>query len=238
MDSMDSLHGSLPFTSRRRNAVLVPFRETARTLTNLFKTASAEIDRAYTDGARDALDQLLGQMDRESLGLSEGEGWRVRQLIMGIIQTQSNSSWQPAEEDMEQDDQKPAPSSPLSSPTQPSPVARHTSSERNKAPDFDNNLRHKMPDLQPTPNTRPVDVLLDENDDHLAAVIPTPAAKVATALRMTSSAGLGPGAGVKRRASFIDPSKEQGAVQDLSGEVKRSRWAGAMSDISNTARPL
>jgi hypothetical protein len=233
MDSMDSLHGSLPFTSTRRNAVLVPFRETARTLTNLFKTASAEIDRAYADGARDALEQLLGQMDRESLGLSDGEGWRVRQLIMGIMQTQSTSSWQQPEEDMDQDDQAPAPSSPLSSPVQHSPVARQVPSERSKASGSSNDLISKIPNLPPTSNASPVEISSDENVELLAPVIQIPATKVATALR-----GLGPGAGVKRRASFIDPSKEHGAVLDINGDVKRSRWAGAMSDITNSARPL
>jgi hypothetical protein len=230
MDSMDSLHGSLPFTSRRRNAVLVPFRETARTLTNLFKTASAEIDRAYTDGSRDALDQLLGQMDRENLGLSEGEGWRVRQLIMGIMQTQSSSPWQQPEEPMDQDDHTPTPSSPLSSPVQQSPVARRALS---KTLSSSHDLMSKTPNLPPTSNPGSVDPPLDESEEPSATVVPTPATKAATAVR-----GLGPGAGVKRRASFIDPLKEQGAVFDLSGDVKRSRWAGPMGDISNGASPL
>jgi hypothetical protein len=233
MDSMDSLHGSLPFTSRRRNAVLVPFRETARTLTNLFKTASAEIDRSYADGARDALEQLLSQMDRESLGLSDGEGWRVRQLIMGIMQTQSTSTWQPSEEDMDQDDQVPAPSSPASSPVQQSPASRQAPSDRSKASGSANDLMSRMPNLPPTSNPSPVNVSSDESVEVLSPVVQTPAAKVATAMR-----SLGPGAGVKRRASFIDPSKEQGAVLDISGDAKRSRWSGAAGDISNTPRPL
>jgi hypothetical protein len=86
MDSMNSLQGSLPLSASRRNNVLAPFRETACSLTALFKTAQNEIDRAYADGARSALEQLLSGMDRENLGLEEGEGWRVRQMVMGLYE--------------------------------------------------------------------------------------------------------------------------------------------------------
>ncbi|KAF2674321.1 hypothetical protein BT63DRAFT_7710 [Microthyrium microscopicum] len=86
MDSMRGLRGSLPLASSRRNELLQPFRDTACALTTLYKDASAEVDRAYSTGAKEALEELLAEMDRENLGLQEGEGWRVRQLVMQLYQ--------------------------------------------------------------------------------------------------------------------------------------------------------
>lgn len=83
---MNGLQGSLPLSSKRRTALLQPFRDSAYNLTAFFKTASAEVDRAFADGARSALEQLLAGMDRENLGLQEGEGWRVRQMVMDLYQ--------------------------------------------------------------------------------------------------------------------------------------------------------
>jgi len=62
------------------------FKASANALAALYKTASAEIDAAYSDGAREALELLLSSMDRENLGLQEGEGWRVRQMVMELWQ--------------------------------------------------------------------------------------------------------------------------------------------------------
>jgi len=48
-------------------------------VTTLYKTAAQEQNRARAAGYQDALDELLTFLDRENLGLGDGEGWRVRQ---------------------------------------------------------------------------------------------------------------------------------------------------------------
>lgn len=81
MDSMRHLSSSLP-GSRRRNEqphqLLADFKAAALSVTNLYKTATAENARSREAGYQDALDDLLAFLDRENMGLMDGEGWRVR----------------------------------------------------------------------------------------------------------------------------------------------------------------
>lgn len=79
MDSMRHLSSSLP---RRRNEqshhLLSDFKAAALSVTNLYKTAAAENKAARDAGYQDALDDLLAFLDKENMGLMDGEGWRVR----------------------------------------------------------------------------------------------------------------------------------------------------------------
>lgn len=75
---MRSLNKSLPKT-RRQPDVHQSFRTAALNVTNLYKTALADLDRARSDGYQEALDELLAFLDKENLGVGDGEGWRIRQ---------------------------------------------------------------------------------------------------------------------------------------------------------------
>jgi hypothetical protein len=99
MDSMRSLDNSLP-RARKQKASPQPdvhqsFRTAALTVTNLYKSALADIDKARTDGYQEALEDLIGLLDKENLGVGDGEGWRIRQWAMerldGALPGQSNS---------------------------------------------------------------------------------------------------------------------------------------------------
>ncbi|THV66335.1 hypothetical protein D6D19_04564 [Aureobasidium pullulans] len=84
MDSMRSLNTSLPRTSPRRTQqppeeLLSAFKAAALSVTNLYKNAASEQARSRAAGYQDALDDLLSFLDKENLGLGDGEGWRVRQ---------------------------------------------------------------------------------------------------------------------------------------------------------------
>lgn len=87
MDSMRSLNTSLPRASPRRRPtgqqppeeLLSAFKAAALSVTNLYKTAASDQVRARAAGYQDALDDLLILLDKENLGLGDGEGWRVRQ---------------------------------------------------------------------------------------------------------------------------------------------------------------
>lgn len=78
---MRHLSSSLP-GSRRRNEqphqLLSDFKAAALSVTNLYKTATAENARSREAGYQDALDDLLAFLDKENMGLMDGEGWRVR----------------------------------------------------------------------------------------------------------------------------------------------------------------
>ena len=81
MDSMRPLSNSLPPARRRLDqpALLADFKAAALSVTNLYKTAAAAQDKARVAGYQDAIEDLLSFLDREELGLMDGEGWRVRQ---------------------------------------------------------------------------------------------------------------------------------------------------------------
>ncbi|ESZ95774.1 hypothetical protein SBOR_3843 [Sclerotinia borealis F-4128] len=87
MDSMRSLNSSLPggkSPSKQQNseppqqALIAHFKAAALSVTNLYKTAAADQGRARAEGYQDALDDLLIFLDKKDIGLSDGEGWRIR----------------------------------------------------------------------------------------------------------------------------------------------------------------
>lgn len=82
MDSMRSLNTSLPSSSSRPpppEQLLQAFRTAALSVTNLYKSAVTDQSNSRQAGYQEALEDLLGFLDRENLGLQDGEGWRVRQ---------------------------------------------------------------------------------------------------------------------------------------------------------------
>jgi hypothetical protein len=82
MDSMRSLNTSLPLPQSRRSQapeLLQAFRSAALSVTNLYKRAAAEQTNTGHLGYQEALGDLLSFLDRENLGLQDGEGWKIRQ---------------------------------------------------------------------------------------------------------------------------------------------------------------
>ncbi|KAJ9620658.1 hypothetical protein H2204_012213 [Knufia peltigerae] len=80
MDSMRSLNTSLPSTRPAPpEQLLQAFRNAALSVTNLYKSAVTDQGSARQAGYQEALEDLLSFLDRENLGLQDGEGWRVRQ---------------------------------------------------------------------------------------------------------------------------------------------------------------
>lgn len=81
---MKSLNTSLPKAPNQRSAqppelLLQAFKAAALSVTNLYKLSAADQSQARHFGYQDALDSLLSFLDKENLGLGDGEGWRVRQ---------------------------------------------------------------------------------------------------------------------------------------------------------------
>jgi hypothetical protein len=112
MDSMRSLNKSLPKT-RRQPDVHQSFRTAALNVTNLYKSALADLDRARSDGYQDALDELLGFLDRENIGNGSGEGWRIRQWAAERLEgAQPKQAGSDSDED-ELDDKRARSSSPI-----------------------------------------------------------------------------------------------------------------------------
>ena len=57
---------------------MASFKQAALSVTNLYKAAASEHEKVYQEGYQDCLEDLLHFLDREELGLQDGEGWRVR----------------------------------------------------------------------------------------------------------------------------------------------------------------
>lgn len=81
---MRNLRSSLPSTARRHAShppeeLLQAFKQAALSVTTLYKTAASEQAQGYQEGYQNALEDLLRFLDKENLGLQDGEGWRVRQ---------------------------------------------------------------------------------------------------------------------------------------------------------------
>ncbi|KAI4226325.1 MAG: hypothetical protein L6R36_003269 [Xanthoria steineri] len=79
---MRNLHTSLPRSTSSQQPpeqLLQAFKSAALSVTNLYKTAAFDQARARQNGYQEALDDILTFLDKEHLGLGDGEGWRVRQ---------------------------------------------------------------------------------------------------------------------------------------------------------------
>ncbi|KAA8649840.1 hypothetical protein EYZ11_004147 [Aspergillus tanneri] len=82
MDSMRSLNTSLPSSAPRSQPpeqLLQSFKAAALSVTNLYKNAVYEQTQAKQSGYQEAIEDLLQFLDRENLGLGDGEGWKIRQ---------------------------------------------------------------------------------------------------------------------------------------------------------------
>ncbi|POS86769.1 hypothetical protein EPUL_002706 [Erysiphe pulchra] len=83
MDSMRSLNTSLPGMppSKQQDPpeqLLAAFKAAALSVTNLYKSAVSNQGGPRLEGYQNAIDELLAFLDKENLGLSDGEGWIVR----------------------------------------------------------------------------------------------------------------------------------------------------------------
>ncbi|OIW29163.1 hypothetical protein CONLIGDRAFT_633328 [Coniochaeta ligniaria NRRL 30616] len=65
-------------SSESPEQLLDAFKAAALSVTKLYKTSAAAQAKARADGYQDCLDDILSFLDKENIGLSDGEGWRIR----------------------------------------------------------------------------------------------------------------------------------------------------------------
>jgi hypothetical protein len=126
MDSMRSLNTSLPGgtsplkqqASEPPEQILSAFKAAALSVTKLYKTAAADQVRARAEGYQDALDELLFFLDKENIGLSDGEGWRIRRWATERLDGRDSSSHNDSDDEVPEKPERA--SSPLTSRTQSS----------------------------------------------------------------------------------------------------------------------
>ena len=249
---MRSLNTSLPKT-RRQPDVHQSFRTAALNVTNLYKSALADLDRARADGYQEALDDLLAFLDKENIGNLGGEGGRIRQWaterLDGSLPKQSGS-----ESDEEYlDDKRARSSSPimernlsLDDPRTIDPVMDTADRCESAPPPVQMEATTTDSDLSPlhhvfqfsTPQTFPSDSPNDNNAVDISAAarraFPNPrrSSNRSTARNLQRSAAqnlfqLGSGAGQKRRLmnDFFNVDGFNDRRDGSSGGPKRGRMS-------------
>lgn len=78
---MRSLNTSLPSSTPPQppEQLLQSFKTAALSVTHLYKNAVYEQSQAKQAGYQEAIEELLQFLDKQNLGLGDGEGWKVRQ---------------------------------------------------------------------------------------------------------------------------------------------------------------
>ena len=120
---MRSLNTSLPtaYSSRQPppEQLLQAFKTAALSVTNLYKAAVTDQNNSRTAGYQDALDDLMKFLDRENLGLQDGEGWRVRQWVSERYDGTANQQQSDVEDEKLEAEQR----------AQSAPLPNHQASE-------------------------------------------------------------------------------------------------------------
>ena len=112
MDSMRSLNTSLPHPRPEPpEQLLQAFKTAALSVTNLYKTAVTDQSSSRQSGYQDALDDLLSFLDKENLGVQDGDGWRIRQWATERFERSSHGQQNSESDDERADTEKRARSS-------------------------------------------------------------------------------------------------------------------------------
>ncbi|KAJ5640621.1 hypothetical protein N7528_000246 [Penicillium herquei] len=154
MDSMRSLNTSLPSSTPRSQPpeqLLQAFKAAALSVTNLYKNAVCEQAQARQAGYQDALEDLLHFLDRENLGLGDGEGWRVRQWATEKCDGTGSQSSDEEERDSDKRDRS---ATPANTRKEPEPTPRPTSTST-PAPRSETNNAVVPPQPQESPMAAP-----------------------------------------------------------------------------------
>jgi hypothetical protein len=78
---MDPIRGSSPTKNSASDSpeqLLDVFRAAALSVTKLYKTSAAAQAKARADGYQDCLEDLLLFLDKQNIGVGDGEGWQIR----------------------------------------------------------------------------------------------------------------------------------------------------------------
>ncbi|KAL2022004.1 hypothetical protein VTK56DRAFT_6244 [Thermocarpiscus australiensis] len=141
------------------NELLDAFKAAAFSVTKLYKTSAAAQAKSRADGYQDCLEDLLSWMDREAIGLRNGEGQRIRDWIVERLEGRNPTS--PALESSEDEADKAEP--PVSSPEMQRaiPVTTQRSSDRSE-----DQMRDSVPPVLATaaPAVEEVDIVVPSQD--------------------------------------------------------------------------
>lgn len=124
-------------SSESPEQLLDAFKAAALSVTKLYKISATAQAKSRADGYQDCLDDILSFLDKESMGLSDGEGWKIRKWATERLEGRDTAS-QTIESDDEAEKAETMSSPEIhrsTSARQPSPVAtRNEVNMRESAP--------------------------------------------------------------------------------------------------------
>lgn len=133
---MRSLNNSLPRAKSSKSEppeqLLQAFKAAALSVTKLYKTAASDQARARNEGYQDALDDLLSFLDKEDIGLSDGEGWRIRRWATERLDGREQHI--DSDEDLENQERATSPSLTRTQSANQAPAVAETSAPRTETP--------------------------------------------------------------------------------------------------------
>ncbi|CVK92517.1 hypothetical protein F25303_3160 [Fusarium sp. NRRL 25303] len=102
MEPMRGVSGSMgkqPAQQESPEQLLDVFKAAALSVTKLYKISAAGQSKARADGYQDCLDDLLQFLDKEGMGLGDGEGWKIRKWATERLDGRESSSLNTESED-------------------------------------------------------------------------------------------------------------------------------------------
>jgi len=154
MDSMKSLNTSLPTSSTYQQPpeqLLQAFKAAALSVTNLYKSAVSDQGQARQAGYQDAIEDLLSFLDRENLGLGDGEGWKVRQWATERLDGTTNTAAGESDDERGDLDKRARSSSPIivRKEHQQEPNPQRQPPRTTSSPRGETGTEHQQPQGQP-----------------------------------------------------------------------------------------
>ncbi|KAL2128292.1 hypothetical protein VTI74DRAFT_9381 [Chaetomium olivicolor] len=105
------------------NELLDAFKAAALSVTKLYKTSASAQAKSRADGYQDCLEDLLLFLDKENIGLGDGEGQRIRKWVSDRIEGRDGTS-PPLESEDEAEKTEPPTTSPQMQRSVPAAVQR------------------------------------------------------------------------------------------------------------------
>ncbi|KAL2259533.1 hypothetical protein VTK26DRAFT_6769 [Humicola hyalothermophila] len=133
------------------NELLDAFKAAALSVTKLYKTSAAAQAKSRAEGYQECLEDILAFLDRENIGLQDGEALRVRKWVTERIDGRDMAS-----PPLESEDETEKPEPPTSSPQ----------------------LHHSIQTPTQRPNDRPEDQMRDSSAPPVLTSVPCPSSPV------------------------------------------------------------
>lgn len=201
-------------TQEMPEQLLDVFKAAALSVTKLYKTSALAESKARSDGYQECLEDLLCFLDKENIGLGDGEGWRIRGWATERLDGRDVAiNTMESEDEVEKPERTASPEITRTSSNEPQTKRDATPSTATSQPEepysytVPSQENFTFQSSHPYPNIATLD--LSDSRSHDPAFAASRAAKARLSANSNksghrTSGGLGRGAGTKRRWDFDD----------------------------------